>query len=106
MARISDVPQPIDPRDPNRVGNRRQQETTESQSSGASSQADSVNLSPDAKEAEALETALKAEIKNTADVREDRVADVKARLASGEFDPNSDETKRAVADALLNQMGV
>lgn len=105
MARISDVPQPIDPRDSNRAESSRQRETTESQQSQTSN-IDSVSLSPDARETEALKTKLTAEVRNTADVREDRVADVKARIASGEFGPNSDETKQAVADALLNQMGV
>jgi flagellar biosynthesis anti-sigma factor FlgM len=98
-------PQPIDPRDPNRAESQRRTETSESQGSEAS-KPDTVNISPDARETDALQTKLTDEIRNTSDVHEDKVADVKARIASGEFNPNSDETKRAVADALLNQMGV
>ena len=105
MARISDVPQPIDPRDQNRSEGRYRTEASESQGSEVS-KTDSVKISPDARETDALNAKLTHEIQNTSDVRKDKVADVKARIASGEFDPNSDETKRAVADALLNQMGV
>ena len=105
MARISDVPQPIDPRDPDRAESRRQTEASEGLGSKVS-KTDSVNISPDARETDVLNTKLIDEIQNTSDVREGKVADVKARIAAGEFDPNSDETKRAVANALLNQMGV
>ena len=105
MARISDTPQPIDPRNTGKTDGRRQKETTETRTS-STSRPDSVDLSTDARETESLKSTLTEEVKNTADVREDKVADVKARIASGEFDPNSAETKRAVADALLNQMGV
>ena len=105
MARISDVPQPIDPQDPNRAESRRRTEASKNRRSEAS-KTDSINISPDARETDTLKAKLTDEIQNTSDVREDKVADVKARIASGEFDPNSDETKRAVADALLNQMGV
>ena len=106
MARISDVPQPVDPRDPRRAEGRRQQETTDSGSTTSASRADSVNISSDARETEALRSKLTDAASGTPDVREDKVADVKARIASGEFDANSDEVKRAVADGLLNQFGI
>jgi len=105
VARISDVPQPVDPRDQNRAETRPRTEANENRESEAP-KTDSVSISPDARETDALNEKLTDEIQNTSDVREDKVSDVKARIASGEFDPNSDETKRAVADALLNQMGV
>ena len=105
MARISELPQPIDPRDPNRAESQRRTEASKGRGSEVS-KTDIVNISPDARETDTLKAKLTEEIQNTSDVREDKVADVKARIASGEFDPNSDETKRAVADALLNQMGV
>lgn len=108
MARISDVPQPVDPRDPRRVENDKRRETaeTETRSSQSASRADSVDISPDARETDALRTRLTDAAAETPDVREDKVADIKARIASGEFDANSDEVKRAVADGLLNQMGI
>ncbi len=107
MARISDIPQPVDPRDPRRVEGQRERQTSESRSSeGASQTADSVSISAAAQETETLRAHLTEEAANTPDVREDRVADVKARIASGEFDANSDEVKRAVAEGLLNQMDI
>jgi flagellar biosynthesis anti-sigma factor FlgM len=105
VARISDTPQPLDPKEPTRAEGRRQKETTEARTSSAS-RPDTVDLSSGGKETESLKSTLSSEIRYTTDVREDKVADVKARIESGEFDPNSDETKRAVADALLNQMGI
>ena len=60
MARISDVPQPIDPRDPKRVESRRDADTSETKSSGASGAtgADRVAISSDARESEALRDRL------------------------------------------------
>lgn len=108
MARISDVPQPIDPRDPKRVESRRDADTSETKSSGASGAtgADRVAISSDARESEALRDRLTQAAANTPDVREDKVAEIKERIANGEFDANSDQIKRAVADAMLDQLGL
>lgn len=106
MARISDIPQPIDPRDPQKVGNRREKSDAGKAESSETTRSDSVNISSDAREADALRARLTDEARNTPDVREDRVADIKARIESGEFDANSDEVKRAVAEGLLDQMGI
>ena len=106
VARISDVSQPIDPKDPKRVEGRRSQESRNSDSSSTTSRSDGVKISSDAQETASLHTRLTEEAANTPDVREDKVADVKARIESGEFDANSDEVKRAVADRLLNQFGI
>ena len=104
MARISDVPQPVDPRDPRRVEGERQRDQAESTS--RTERPDSLNISSDARETESLRARLTDEAANTPDVREDKVADVKARIASGEFDANSDEVIRAIADSMLNQLGI
>jgi len=107
VARISEVSQPIDPREPKRVGDRRPSDSTsETASDSATSRSDSVNISSDARDTDALRYKLTAEAANTPDVREDKVADVKARIASGEFDANSDEVKHAVANGILNQLGI
>jgi len=106
VARISDIPQPTDPRDPRGVRGRRERQTSETPSADRASGTDSVNISTDARETDALRTRLTEGAANTPDVREDRVADVKARIASGEFDANSDEVKQAVAEGLLDQMGI
>ena len=106
VARISDVSQPIDPKDPKRVEGRRSQESRNSDPSSTTSRSDGVKISSDAQETASLHTRLTEEAANTPDVREDKVADVKARIESGEFDANSDEVKRAVADRLLNQFGI
>ena len=106
MARISDIPQPTDPRDPKRVEGRRERQTSVTRSTASASRRDSVNISTDAKETDALRERLTEEAGNIPDVREDRVAQVKARIASGEFDADSDEVKRAVAEGLLGQMGI
>lgn len=104
MARISDVPQPVDPRDPRRVEGERQRDQAESTS--RTERPDSLNISSDARETESLRARLTDEAANTPDVREDKVADVKTRIASGEFDANSDEVIRAIADSMLNQLGI
>jgi negative regulator of flagellin synthesis FlgM len=108
MARISDVPQPVDPRDPRKVESQKQQDTAQTETTGneGTKGADSVNISSDARETDALRDRLTEAANNAPDVREDRIADVKARIASGEFDANSDEVKRAIADSLLDQMGI
>ena len=104
MARISDVPQPVDPRDPRRVEGERQRDQAESTS--RTERPDSLNISSDARKTESLRARLTDEAANTPDVREDKVADVKTRIASGEFDANSDEVIRAIADSMLNQLGI
>ena len=107
VARISDVPQPVDPRDPKKVEGQRERQTSENKSTESTAQAaDSVNISSDARETELLRARLSDEAANTSDVREDRVANVKARIASGEFDANSPEVKQAVAEGILGQMGI
>ena len=106
MARISDVCQPIDPKDPRRVEGRRSQESQTSDSSSTTNQSDRVKISSDAKDTASLNARLTEEAANIPDVREDKIADVKARIESGEFDANSDEVKKAVADGILKQFSI
>ena len=65
-----------------------------------SSSTDSVDLSADAQ----LATRLADETRNTPDVREDRIAEVRARIDSGELD--SEEVRGVIADRLLDQFGI
>jgi negative regulator of flagellin synthesis FlgM len=106
VARISDIAQPTDPRDPKRIEDRLERQTSETRDTEQAPRTDSVSISTQAQETDALQTQLTEEAANIPDVREDRVADVKARIASGEFDADSDEVKQAVAEGLLDQMGI
>ena len=106
VARISAVSQPIDPKDPRRVEGRRSQESQNSDSSSTTNKSDRVKISSDAKDKASLHARLTEEAANIPDVREDKVADVKARIESGEFDANSDEVKKAVADGILKQFSI
>ena len=51
-----------------------------------------------------METRLQEEARDISDVREDRVAEVRQRLQSGELD--RDEVNRVIADRLLEQFGI
>lgn len=58
-----------------------------------------VNLSPKAKEmAEARKKAMDI-AKNTSDIREDKVADFKRRIASGEYKPEAEN----IADGMMRE---
>ena len=52
----------------------------------------------------ALATRMADEARQAPDVREDRIAEVKARIESGELD--SDEVRGVIADRLIDQFGI
>ncbi len=103
MARIQDVPQPDDPRRVQRAQERRTEESRETAKTETAA-TDRVDVSNEARDAENLRATLSSEVKNVPDVREDRVAAAKEKLASGELD--SEEARRASADSLLEQFGL
>lgn len=71
------------------------------QSSRAASSADEVNISSDARLAQTLNRAMKA-IKETPDVRQDKVAEVEQKLQEGFYD--SPEVLDDVANQVTDQM--
>ncbi|MCZ6633950.1 MAG: flagellar biosynthesis anti-sigma factor FlgM [bacterium] len=65
---------------------------------------DSVEISGTAQQAQAEQNRLQDAARGIPDIREDRVAQARERLANGEFE--SDEIRRIIADRLLDQFGV
>ena len=103
MARIQDIPQPDDPRRVQRNQERRTEESREAAKTEATA-SDRVDVSNEARNAENLRATLSNEVKNVPDVREDRVAAAKEKIASGGLD--TEEARRASADSLLEQFGL
>ena len=73
---------------------RRTQDNTEA--SGASDAGDSVEISDTA--------SLQNAAREVPDIREDRVAQARARIEAGEYD--NENVRRIVADRLLDQFGI
>ena len=93
MPRIGDVSQPEGPRRTEQT-RRREEPARGTEQAGEASSTDRVDLSSDAQ----LATRM------APDVREDRIAEVKARIESGELD--SDEVRGVIADRLIDQFGI
>ena len=105
MPRISDVPQPDDPRRTQRADERRAQEARRSDPARRSNEtADTVEVSAQGRDVQAMQDRLTDAARNTPDVRQDRVAAAREKLRSGEYD--TEEVKHAIADRLLEQFGI
>jgi len=83
---------------------RRVQENRNRETASATDAGDRVELSNAAQESRELESRLQNEVRNLPDVRQDRVAEVRERIASGEFDNES--VRRVIADRILTQLGL
>ncbi len=101
MARIDDIPQSEDPRRTERAQARRRTEVAKQSAAGP---ADRVEVSDTAREAQALQDRLVDGVRNQPDVRQDKVAQARARMESGELD--SPEARQAIADKLLESFGL
>ncbi len=99
MARIDDIPQSEDPRRTERAQARRQTEAAKQSAASPAAPADRVEVSNTAREAQALQDRLVDGVRNQPDVRQDKVAQARARMESGELD--SPEARQAIADKLL-----
>lgn len=99
MPRVGDAQQPDDPRCTDQV-RRRDPQTRESARMDESQSSDSINLSTDAQ----VRAELTEEARNLPDVREDRIAEIRERIASGELD--TEEVRRVIADRMLDQLGI
>tara|TARA_Y100000588_G_scaffold377342_1_gene456356 strand:- start:787 stop:1116 length:330 start_codon:yes stop_codon:yes gene_type:complete len=99
VPRIGDVSQPEGPRRTEQT-RRREEPARGTEQAGEASSTDRVDLSSDAQ----LATRMADEARQAPDVREDRIAEVKARIESGELD--SDEVRGVIADRLLDQFGI
>lgn len=102
MPRINDLAQPDDPRRVERAETRRTEEAREESRTDAPG--DSVELSNASQRAQELQSWLAQEARSAPDVREDRVAEARARLEAGEYD--SDEVRETIANRLLDQFGI
>ncbi len=105
MPRISDVPQPDDPRKVEQAAARKAQEARRSTNARASNDtADTVEVSSKGREGVQIQQRLADAARNTPDVRQDRVEAAKQKLRSGEYD--SEEVRQTIADRILEQFGV
>lgn len=102
MVRINDLPAPESPQ--RSRTNQPQRSEGSDQSSASVPSSDSLEISDAAKQSQDDQARLTEEARNIPDVREDKIADVRARLESGEFD--SEEVRRVIADRLLDQFGL
>ena len=92
--RIDGTPVPEGPQRTRQNEQRRSQNTTDtSKTSGTD---DSVELSDVA--------TLQSAAREVPDVREDRVAQARARIAAGEYD--NENTRRIIAERILDQFGL
>jgi len=94
LGKIDGTPVPEGPQRTRQNEPRRTQDNTAT--SGADDASDSVELSATA--------SLKNAPREVPDIREDRVAQARARIAAGEYD--SENLRRIVADRLLDQFGI
>lgn len=83
---------------------RRTQENRNSETASTTDAGDRVELSNSAQEARELESRLQNEVRNVPDVRQDRIEEVRERIANGEFDNES--VRRVIADRILTQLGL
>lgn len=99
MPRIGEISQPEGPRRTDQT-QRREEPARGAQQTGDASATDRVDLSTDAR----LATQMADQARQTPDVREDRIAEVRGRIESGELD--SEEVRGVIADRLLDQFGI
>lgn len=104
MPRIHDLPPSSDPRRVERSDARRAERTARPEGSGEAAKADSVELSEEGRQVQDLRDRLTEAARGMPEVREDRVAQARARLAAGEYD--SEGVSRQIADRLLEQFGL
>ena len=104
MPRIHDILPPDGPRRNERTDARRSDRADRPRAGSEAAPSDRLEISDDALRARDMQDRLRAEVRNTPEVREDRVAQVRERLASGEYD--TDSTRRIIADRLLEQFGL
>ena len=100
--RIDHVPPAPDPRRTQRT----ESQGTESgnQSESTAPVEDRVEISSAAQQARTEQERLQDAARDIPDIREDRVAQARARIESGEL--NSEEIRRVIADRLLDQFGI
>ncbi|MFT5365726.1 MAG: negative regulator of flagellin synthesis FlgM [Candidatus Latescibacterota bacterium] len=82
----------------------RAQETRNQDTASATDAGDRVELSNATQETRELESNLQNGVRNLPDVREDRIAEVRERIASGEY--NNESVRRVIADRILTQLGL
>ncbi len=104
MPRIHDLPPSSDPRRAERSEARRPEHAARPERSGEAARADSVELSEEGRQVQDLRGRLTEAARAMPEVREDRVAQARARLEAGEYD--SEGVRRQIADRLLEQFGL
>ncbi len=78
--------------------------TRSSENTASANEADRVELSTAAQDTRQLESKLQNAASDIPDVREHRVAQVRARIASGEYE--NENVRRIIADRILSQLGI
>jgi negative regulator of flagellin synthesis FlgM len=80
------------------------QESRNREVASATDAGDRVELSGAAQETRELESQLQARVRDLPDVRQDRIAEVRSRIASGEYD--NENVRRVIANRILTQLGL
>lgn len=83
---------------------RRIQENRNDETASTADAGDRVELSSTAQETRELESRLQNEVRNLPDVREQRLSEIRDRIASGEYD--NENVRRVIADRILTQLGL
>lgn len=83
---------------------RRIQENRNNETASTTDAGDRVELSNTAQETRELESRLQNEVRNLPDVRQERLTEIRERIASGEYDNES--VRRVIADRILTQLGL
>jgi len=83
---------------------RRIQENRNDETASTADAGDRVELSNTAQETRELESRLQNEVRNLPDVREQRLSEIRERIASGEYD--NENVRRVIADRILTQLGL
>ena len=102
MATINPLSPSEGPQRSERAQSRRPEASDQTGSEAAPS--DRLELSEEAQQAQDRQDRLGQEARNLPEVREDRVAEARARLEAGDYD--SEDVRRVIAERLLQQFGL
>ena len=102
--RIEGVPAPEGPQRSRESRRTSDNARTSENAARSAGETDRVELSGAAQESRQIESRLQSAASDVPDVREDRVAQARARIASGEYD--NENVRRIIADRILSQLGL
>ncbi len=101
LGKIDGLPAPEGPQRTRQNETRRSTDTAQNR---ASNTADRIEVSKAAQETQETVNRLQEAARQLSDIREDRVAQARARIAAGDYD--AENVRRIIADRILNQFGL